>query len=259
MPAKEYSDSIKTVNFVYETELKRLKQPFLKPIYLMNLVTRGKGKITCEGASFALEKGCVFFNFPGTYFEISASDDFEFAYISFMGDCVATILEQLGISTQSSVYSGFSHITELWLSSLRRLDEFNSNILTEGVLLYTLSFFGKKGRNTALADKENLFSGILDYIDKHLTDPDMSLRRVSGIFAYTQKYFSHLFKNNVGVGFCEYLNEKRMKYALSLIREGEKEVSKISERCGFTDPLYFSKVFKKHIGTSPRSYIAKLK
>lgn len=256
MPAKEYSDSIKTVNFVYETELRKFKQPFLKPIYVMNLVTRGKGKMICEGNSFSLEKGCIFFNFPGVYYEIQASDDFEFAYISFMGDCVETILKNVCISTKNAAFAGFGHITEMWLSSLRRLDDFNSNILTEGVLLYTLSFFGKRGKCTVVTDKDNVFSGILDYVDKHLTDPEMSLRRVSGIFAYTQKYFSHLFKDNVGVGFCEYINEKRMKYALTLIEKGETEVSKVSEMCGFTDPLYFSKVFKKHTGTSPRAYIA---
>lgn len=255
MPAKEYSDSIKTVNFVYETELKKFNQPFLKPIYIMNLVTRGKGTMSCEGNSFYLETGCIFFNFPGVYYEIQASDDFEFAYISFMGDCVDTILKKISVSPKNAAFAGFGHITEMWLSSLRRLDEFNSNILTEGVLLYTLSFFGKKGKNTALTDKNNMFSGILDYVDKHLTDPEMSLRRVSGIFAYTQKYFSHLFKNNAGVGFCEYINEKRMNYALSLIEKGETEVSRISELCGFTDPLYFSKVFKKHTGTAPRTYI----
>ena len=256
MPAKEYSDSIKAVNFVYETEFKKLRQPFFKSTYVLNLVTRGKGTLLCEGYYHSFEKGDIFFNFPTNFFQIEASSDFEFAYISFTGECVNTILENFGISTTNCVFRGFGHITEHWLSSLRRLDEFNANILTESVLLYTLSFFGNKGSKVSFGDKDDLFVVIMNYIEKHLTDPEICLRRVSGIFAYSQKYFSHLFKNNVGIGFCEYVNEKRIKYALTLIDEGIHEVSTLSERSGFTDPLYFSKVFKKYAGTSPRSYIS---
>jgi len=256
MPAKDYSASIKTVNFVYETELKKLRQPFFKPIFLLNLVTRGKGEIICDGISKKLDKGFLFFNFPGTFFEIKASSDFEFAYISFMGDDIDEFLERLGINNKNFVFEGFGSVSELWLGALRRLDDFNANILTESVLLYTLSFFGKNDEIIGLDSKSSLFSGVLDYIDKHITDSDMSLRKVSGIFAYSQKYFSYLFKENIGTGFCEYINEKRMERAKSLITDsGVTEVSRLSELCGFTDPLYFSKVFKKYIGASPSTYI----
>lgn len=255
MPAKDYTDSIKTVNFVYEAEFKKLRQPFFKPIFLMNLVTRGKGELICEGKHFKIEKGCLFFNFPGTFFSIEASDNFEYAYISFMGDNIDIMLEKLGITKSEPVFEGFSHITELWLTSLRRLDEFNANFLTESMLLYTLSFFGKHGKSYLPNDKNALFSGIIDYLDKHFADNDISLHRVSSIFGYTQKYFSLLFKKNIGMGFCEYINDKRMTYALTLIDKGMSEVSKISEMCGFTDPLYFSKVFKKYTHFSPRDYI----
>lgn len=255
MPAKDYSDSIKTVNFVYEAEFKKLRQPFLKPIFVLNLVTCGSGKLICENNTGTLEKGCIFFNFPGKFFEIEASDDFEFAYISFMGDNIDTFLEKFGINITNSIFYGFGGITELWLTSLRRLDEHNANILTESMLLYALSFFGNHGSSIPTTEKDNLFSAVLDYIDKHYSDPDISLGRVSGIFAYSQKYFSHIFKDNIGKGFCEYINDKRMNYALSLIESGISEVSKISEMCGFSDPLYFSKVFKKFTGLSPKEYI----
>lgn len=256
MPAKDYSDSIKTVNFVYEAEFKKLRQPFFKPIFLINLVTRGKGEIICDGVSRKIDKGYIFFNFPGTFFEIKASDDFEFAYISFMGDDIDEFLARLGVTDKNCVFEGFGSITELWLGALRRLDDFNANILTESILLYTLSFFGKNDERLGLDSKSSLFSGVLDYIDKHITDPDMSLRKVSGIFAYSQKYFSHLFKDSIGTGFCEYVNEKRMDRAKSLIIDsGITEVSRLSELCGFTDPLYFSKVFKKYVGVSPSIYI----
>lgn len=259
MPAKEYTDSIKAVNFVFETEFKKLRQPFFKSTYVLYLVTRGKGTLLFDGKNYNFDKGDIFFSFPATFFQIDASADFEFAYISFTGECVNTILESFGINEKNCVFHGFGHITEHWLSSLRRLDEFNANILTESVLLYTLSFFGNRGSKISFGDKDDLFAVILNYIEKHLTDSELNLRRISGIFAYSQKYFSHLFKNNVGVGFCEYVNEKRIKYALNLIDEGEQEVSVISEMSGFSDPLYFSKVFKKYTGFSPRSYIASKK
>ena len=43
MPTKNYNKDLKIVNFVYESEIKKLKQPFIRPIFVMNLVIKGNG------------------------------------------------------------------------------------------------------------------------------------------------------------------------------------------------------------------------
>lgn len=258
MPAKEYSGEIKTVNFVFETEFFKMKQPFFRPIYVMHLVTRGGGVLSVEGEKYKITRGSIFFAFPGRFFEIEGSRDLEYAYISFMGDGVPELFGHIGVNANAPVYNGFEHIIEFWLSSLRRLEQGSANILTEGVLLYTLSLIISNNGNT-FSNGDNVFDAITDYIDRHYTDSDISLRKVSGIFSYTQKYMSFLFKKNMGIGFCAYINRLRIERSLTLMRDGISEIYAISESCGFTDPLYFSKVFKKRVGCTPSDYINMLK
>ena len=174
-----------------------------------------------------------------------------------MGSCVPELLDGLKIDLDRCVFAGHGALCDLWINSIVRLSDSNSNILTESMLLYALSYLaptdcfdGKNKQRAALSEL------IADYVDMHFRDPDLTLRRVADVFAYTEKYLSHLFKKKMNVGFGEYLTNLRLQYAHKLISEGVTSVSEISVRCGYSDPLYFSKVFKKKVGRAPSEYIA---
>lgn len=255
MPAKSYTGNIKTINFVYETEFKKLNQPFFRAVYYVHLVTNGSAALKIYENRYEIKTGDVFFAFPGCPYEIEGNDDFKYIYISFMGSCVGKLFETLEISIEKPVYRKFDNLLELWLSSIVRVNQLNANILTESVLLYTLSFINNKNESVELKENgETFFELIVDYIDNHYKDPDISLGKVADVFSYTEKYVSHIFKKNMNTGFSAYLNKLRIQYALELMENTRMSVSEIAGLCGFSDALYFSKVFKKNIGMSPSDY-----
>ncbi len=256
MPDKEYSGNIKAVNFVYEADFKNLAQPFFRPVHLVHLVTKGSGLLKTDTGNFEILTGSIFFAFPGRFYEIEANDEFQYMYISFTGECVGVIFERLGINAKNPVFHDFNNITEFWLESIRRINPTNANILPESVLLYTLSFISD-GENQVLSPKntESFNNTIVEYVNMHYTDADISLKQIAGIFSYSQKYVSFLFKKITNVGFNDYINHLRIQHALSLIDDSVTSITQISELCGYSDPLYFSKVFKKKIGVSPTVYI----
>ena len=57
----------------------------------------------------------------------------------------------------------------------------------------------------------------------------------------------------MGVAFNEFLNAVRITNARKLLSEGYS-VEETSDRCGFAAPSYFTKVFKKFVGTTPKTY-----
>ena len=57
------------------------------------------------------------------------------------------------------------------------------------------------------------------------------------------------------MGFNQYVNHLRIAYALRMIEDGCGSVSKIASESGFSDALYFSKVFKKKVGVTPSEKI----
>ena len=73
-------------------------------------------------------------------------------------------------------------------------------------------------------------------------------------------YLRKLFKKEVGLNPLEYMTNLRMKKAETMLgpmwAKGNS-VAEVAELCGFDDPLYFSRVFKKHFGCSPSAYTKK--
>ncbi|WP_209121786.1 helix-turn-helix domain-containing protein [Alkalihalobacillus sp. BA299] len=68
-------------------------------------------------------------------------------------------------------------------------------------------------------------------------------------------YLSRKFHEEVGMGFSEYLNDFRLKEAQKMLMEfPDLSISAISERCGFNSQHYFSQMFRKMTGQSPRDY-----
>lgn len=256
IPAKG-KDDLKSVFFVYETEFKKLRQPFIYPINYMFLAVRGTATLKLLGREHPLKEGTLFFGFPGVPFEIEGSENFTYTYISFMGLRGQEILNELGIDTMHPVRHGFEGQIEFWKNAIRRLDRQNARILTESVLLYTLSYVKCDDGNTF--NKSDAFiESIISYVDNNYTDHNISLKKVADIFAYTDKYLSHIFKERMQINFNVYLTRLRIQKALELMQNGRRDISEIAIQCGFSDAGYFSKVFKKIVGKNPKEYITNL-
>ena len=53
----------------------------------------------------------------------------------------------------------------------------------------------------------------------------------------------------------EYIINKRMEYAKTLLSSGQVEVKEAAVMCGYFEPCHFSREFSKHFGISPKEYI----
>ena len=73
-------------------------------------------------------------------------------------------------------------------------------------------------------------------------------------FYLEQKYLSKLFKNYIGQGFVEYVTNKRIEKAKKLLANTNYTISEIAEQVAYEDANYFSVVFKRNVGITPREY-----
>lgn len=67
-------------------------------------------------------------------------------------------------------------------------------------------------------------------------------------------YFSTVFKNATGLSFKEYLNKVRIEESKILLQNTDFSIIDIAVAVGFEDQSYFSKVFKKYTGTTPKQF-----
>lgn len=67
-------------------------------------------------------------------------------------------------------------------------------------------------------------------------------------------YLSSMFKKETGKTITEYIREKRLSYAVYLLRSTNLQIQTIALHCGMVDVQYFSKLFKKHTGKTPTEF-----
>lgn len=97
-------------------------------------------------------------------------------------------------------------------------------------------------------------------IEANLSNPLYALDTFMRTLPLNYDYIRKLFKSETGVTPHDYLISKRMELAGRLILSGMSNqysrysISQIAEMCGFSEPLYFSRVFRKHFGTPPSEY-----
>lgn len=261
IPQAGYYDSITTINFVYETELPDRNRFVTKTSYTLYLVTEGTGTLCSTQGRHPIARGDLFFTFPSLPFSIDPSPSgLRYCYISFMGIRGGKILEGLGIDGTNCVFSGYEGLTGFWTDALAIATQENLAILSESVLLYTLSVLSTRaGTAEKISQVPDTILQIKKYIDDNYTTLDLSLDKICSIYQYNKKYLSNALKKVLHVGFAEYLRTLRIRHACMLMTEGLSNVKDIALLSGYKDPLYFSKVFKATMHLSPKEYIAKVK
>ena len=78
-------------------------------------------------------------------------------------------------------------------------------------------------------------------------------------FSVRPKYLSQLFAQNSESGFVEFVTATRIAAAKETMASTDMKIYEISNEVGFESAFYFSKVFKKLEGVSPREYIQRMK
>ena len=102
--------------------------------------------------------------------------------------------------------------------------------------------------------KNHIVENVKKYIKEHIHEK-LSLNSVSEIFNISPNYLSVLFSKYNDVGFTDYINQCKIEVAEKMLLEGDYKIYEISDTLGFESAFYFSRVFKKITGVSPRNYV----
>jgi two-component system, response regulator YesN len=116
--------------------------------------------------------------------------------------------------------------------------------------------------SSALDFRDNLathqYAGLIqqakEYIEKHSADPDLLLNEVAAQVNLSPSHFSMVFSHETGQTFKDYLTAVRMQKAKELLRMTSLKSAEIAYQVGYSDPHYFSYVFRKNTGLSPSEY-----
>ena len=247
-------ERLSSVNFVLESNKEAMLNENKLKNHALYLVSSGDGKFFIGEKTFFASPGTLIFAFEGECVRTSPDIGFEYMYIGFEGGRALDLFSRFNISSAERVFSGFEGLIPFWRDSLSRATDENIDLVSECALIYTFSKLTEhKNRDGEIVTK------LVRRIDDDFSDPNLSLSSLADELGYNVKYLSHSFKEKTGMGFSQYLRTVRIKHAVLLMDHGVDSVKNIAFLCGFTDPLYFSTVFKESIGSSPKEYISQMK
>lgn len=103
-------------------------------------------------------------------------------------------------------------------------------------------------------DKQQLAGEIKEYLDENF-HRGVTNTQISEKFGLVPSYLSSIFKEYYQVSLGDYVIKKRIEEAKRLLSHPGMMVKDVAEYVGYSDPLYFSKAFKKVTGISPREYV----
>lgn len=136
--------------------------------------------------------------------------------------------------------------------------DFGSDILRNSVLIQLMVYMNRLFLKNKIDDYEidveydKHIVEIIEYIGNNLNG-ELSIEKISSTFYINKYYLMHKFKEQTGFTLHNYIQQKRLLYAVSLIRNGA-QISTVYLECGFGDYSSFVRAFKKMFELSPKNY-----
>ena len=160
--------------------------------------------------------------------------------------CVSKFLEGLGCSAQA-LRDKFGDVGEIQkrVHSTAQMTQYMKELFTEAIRL----------RDSLAQDKySRLLEDAQQYVKQNYSNNEISLNMVASHVGISPSYFSTIFRQETGNTFIEYLTGLRMEKAKELLRCTNKKTSEIAYDVGYKDSHYFSYIFKKTQGVTPKDY-----
>lgn len=247
----ELPKNLTVYNFVFETDGGNIPKDHKLNHNRLMLINAGTCVFHINRTRIKAEVGDIVFCFVGENFCVEEfGKDLEYMYVSFDGIRCSEIFNRFGIDADNRHFKGFNGILPLWRESLSHASDLTIDLTAEGVLLYTLSrFYSEESMQESVVGK------MIRITKERFAEPNLSIDVLSQELSYNSKYLSHIFKSKMGIKYSDYLRSTRLKFAVSLFDNGLTVVKNVALLSGFSDPLYFSTVFKKSIGVTPKKYI----
>ena len=240
---------LETQNFVFETVSTGINRPEGLKHHIAVIPLSGTGTVVFDGRAFPIKTGTLIFGFKGETVSVTEGEGLQYLYIGFDGARAEELFKRFAIDRVRRAFDGFETVIPFWQSCISSVTDGSIDLVSESALLYAFSRL-----EGTVTEESDAVTEAVAIIEKEFSDPELSLSALSERLGYNQKYLSHAFKEKMGVGFSKYLRTVRIKHAIFLMEHGVESVKNVACLCGFSDPLYFSSVFKQTVGYAPSEW-----
>lgn len=248
------------IDRIYKTRMGSLR-PDGRVDYHILYIAEGTCHVKRDGALHSVKQGNVIIFLPKDrqeYF-FEAGERSVSYYIHFTGRDCESILYELGIGESGSFYTGksrdFENVFDKMLLEYTLKKEYYEDCCASLLLQLLVIISRKKRLMSQEIDTQRMrqIDRVLEMMYRNM-DKELSVEDMARECCQSVGYFSHLFKEIMGVAPHNYLTGLRMEKAKELLLHTDTSVAEIGAAVGFSDQNYFSRCFKRYTGTAPSEY-----
>jgi len=160
------------------------------------------------------------------------------SYITEMGGNIETILGE--------EFRPYQHIKKI--TSLEDSFDWLTQLFEQTIIHY---------REQKVSRVQKIARNVQEYIEEHYGDSELSVENIAKHFHLDSSYIRKAFAKEFNMNIAEFMTQTRMKQAKLYLDTTNMKLQELSERIGYSDAGYFSKVFKKYCGLLPSEYVIK--
>ncbi|CAM3368700.1 AraC family transcriptional regulator [Marinicrinis lubricantis] len=238
--------------------------PRVYDYYLIHYVLSGRGILTSEGKTYRLKSGDCFIIHPEQLisYESDAEDPWKYRWVAFQGKAARAFIEKVGLHQSSPVLSteGNPAVPKLFQDIRHAFQQkaHLSELLPVGYLYLLASHLKEAlipyGEAEEAASHHVLVKQMVHYLSTQFGSP-VSIEKMAEDLGYHRAYLSRTFKKITGLSPSSFLLKLRIDKGRQLLRERQDlTVEQVAYSVGFTDPLHFSRQFKRMYSVSPTQY-----
>lgn len=236
--------------------------PAVRSQYVLHYITSGKGSYTINNKTYTLHKNQGFLIPPDTitYYEADKEEPWNYMWIGFNGVKAETYLNYANLNEDNLIFEYSTDDTlQIYLNEMLKLKElnFSNELKLEGLLYMFMSALVScrkdEGNTKAFRSTEIYLEKSIEYIEKNYAD-NIKINDIANYIGINRSYLTHIFKKNINISPQEFLLNYRIDKACTLLKRSDLSIKAVSKSIGYSDPLTFSKIFKKVKGESPKNY-----
>lgn len=233
--------------------------PGIRSTYIIHYVLSGRGYFTANGKTVDIGEHCAFIIYKGETVEYHAerSDPWHYVWIEFDGELSDELIKKTGFSREDRVTPPIDKDTILDIFREIRSSFLNSSSELEQ-LSCMLKFIAEIAKAFPDNEREDIHEILSDramaLIKKSFRSMDCRVDRISELLGVSRSRLFRAMKEKYGISPKECIDKLRIDFAKQLLAGGNVSVSEACYSSGFSDPLYFSALFKRKTGFSPSEF-----
>jgi AraC-like DNA-binding protein len=236
--------------------------PAVRPQYVIHYIIDGEGSFTVNNKTYLLKKNQGFLICPGTvtYYEADKDNPWSYMWIGFNGVKAETYLNYANLNEENLIfeYSKDSTLKD-YISEMLKLNEmdYSNELKIEGLLYFFMSKLVETRKDVfnqkAYKSAELYLEKSIEFIENNYSN-NIKINDIASYIGINRSYLTHIFKKNINISPQDFLVNYKIDKACNLLQNTDLSIKVVAKSIGYSDPLTFSKIFKKVKGLSPKNY-----